>query len=95
MQIDWYTKAVLSVIAFLTALAVGHYLASPSVTAQAQNGLSNVTFAGPSGGLWFFDKGTGEIWSYTPSGEIKGHWKLAALGKPLEVKCGYSTTCGQ
>ena len=61
MQIDWYTKGVLTVIAALLALMVVREYVGPVGLVQAQG-----AFVGVQALSWnvFFDSRTGEIWIY-------------------------------
>jgi hypothetical protein len=82
MRIDLYTKTVLTVIALLLAVIALKPVLQPQAV-MAQGNLSGVQFAPDmSGGSWFFDTHTGDIWHYSGS-EVDRHRKVTQLGKNL------------
>lgn len=83
MKTDRYVKTLLTVIVLLLAFVAAHLLTQPG-TVQAQSGFGNIAFSGPPEGFSFFDKSTGEIWSYGTNGAVVLHLKMTKLGKPLE-----------
>jgi hypothetical protein len=83
MKPDLYTKAVLTVIAFMLVMMSCRQYISPSTTVQAEGKFADLQFAGPSE-VSFFDTRTGEVWIYHPeSGKLLLSWKVTKLGSPL------------
>jgi len=83
MRIDWYTKAVLTVIAvFLGVLALRPYF-SPDAVAHAQGSLTGVqVWYGDVASPKFFDPRTGEVWGYS-GGKLESKSKLTGVGAAL------------
>jgi hypothetical protein len=89
MKPDFYTKAVLTIIAImLTVIACNQYV-NPAATASAQGAkFAGVQFAGSSVDFTLFDTRTGDIWEhYYDTDDHKRHpaymGKLTALDQPL------------
>jgi hypothetical protein len=85
MRIDWYTKAVLTVIAIMLTVIACKPLISPETTTQS------TPFAGvQANGGSFFDPRTGEIWSYSQLADDYGRLiekqRLTKLGQPLVLE---------
>jgi hypothetical protein len=68
MKTDLYTKAVLTVIAFLLLLTACQRYIDPPVAVQAEGPFAGVTVfgLGPDG-YGFFDARTGDLWNYYPA----------------------------
>jgi len=86
MKPDFYTKAVLTVIAVMLSVPALKPLISPATTASAQTSpFSGVQFAAYSnGGFTAFDTRSGDVWNYVGhgSGSVQYYGKLTQLGKP-------------
>jgi hypothetical protein len=86
MRIDLYTKTILTLIALLLAVIAVRPMFQPRV-AEAQSSLSDTQFSvgwGTSEGLTaFFDRRTGDIWTYSEAGKVEHIGKLTQLGKPM------------
>ena len=81
MKPDFYTKAVLTVIASaLLLIACNQYVHPPA--AQAQGAFAGVQFHGAAD-LFVFDARTGQFWGY--SHEHKGAYSLEKAGKIGEL----------
>ena len=82
VQIDLYTKGVLTVIAVLLAeIAVRVYI-SPDAVVQAQGSFAGLQF--DADGPTFFAPRTGEIWRYdNGAGTVYKKYRLTKLGQPL------------
>ena len=83
MQIDRYTKLVLTIIALALAMIACRSVTQPSGVA-AEGPLAGVQFSGVLGGFMAFDTRSGDVWGY----DITNHkWfytgKITQLGKPL------------
>jgi hypothetical protein len=83
MQIDRYTKGVLTVIAVLLAVIALRPYVNPDAVAHAQGQFAGVEFSAGPGGLNFFDTKTGEIWGYNNAGPYKEKFRLTKVGGPL------------
>lgn len=79
MRIDFYTKAVLTVIAISLATLALH---SGDAVAHAQSTAGELQFAATPVGYSFFDPRTGDLWEYSGTG-IHGKFRLAKPGAPL------------
>jgi hypothetical protein len=81
MRIDWYTKAVLTVIAVLLGvIAAKDYLRPEGVQAQ---GVGLQFAGGPyNGDMSFFDPRTGDIAIYT-DGHLTHKRRMTKLGEPM------------
>ena len=82
MRIDFYTKAVLTVIAGLLAMVAFRPWVSPDAVAHAQGSLSELQFAATPVGYSFFDARTGDLWEYSGTG-IHAKFRLTKPGMPL------------
>jgi hypothetical protein len=98
MKPDLYTKAVLTVIAFMLVMIGCHHYVSPATTVKAEGPFAGVQFSGPDT-FSFFDTKTGDLWAYDPahdewggkddlqivrhSGKWKYLGKVSQLGQPL------------
>ena len=82
MRIDWYFKAVLTVIAVaLTSLAVRPWI-HPDQIAYAQAPMPELQVAVTPVGYSFFDARTGDLWEYSGTG-VHAKFRLAKPGLPL------------
>ena len=86
MKPDLYTKAVLTVIAFMLVMIGCHQYVSPTTTVKAEGPFAEVQYNDFS----FFDPRTGELWMYSGNGTTGGHpaklvqkYRLVQLGQPL------------
>ena len=88
MKPDFYTKAVLTVIAFLLLLIACNQYVSPHSAVQAAGPFAHVQFTPDTGTLIFFDTNTGQIWHYNGVNRerVVGSQRLAQLGQPLIVE---------
>jgi N-methylhydantoinase B/oxoprolinase/acetone carboxylase alpha subunit len=87
MKPDLYTKAVLTIIAFLLLLIACNQYA-PEATARAAGQFANLQAAGQDG-MKFFDSSTGEIWSYAirdGKEQLSMKWRLTKLGQPMTLE---------
>ncbi len=85
MKPDLYTKAVLTVIAFMLVMIGCHQYTSPATTVKAEGPFAGVQFAKTVGTVSFFDPGTGTIWVYDEeTKKVERHHKVVALGQPLQ-----------
>ena len=91
MKPDFYTKAVLTVIAIALSVIACKPLINPDTTASAQSGaFPGVQFSGSVQGVFYlFDSRTGDVWLYggTDDGLTmrKYHYKVSALGGPAAL----------
>ncbi len=86
MRIDFYTKAVLTIIAITLSVIASNQLISPRV-ANAQGSLAGLQFTGGGGWSYFFDSRTGEIWSYSiADGKMQAKRRLTKIGEPMVVE---------
>ena len=88
MKPDLYTKAVLTVIAFMLVMIGCPEYVSPSTAVKAEGPFANVTFSVYEGTYSFFDSRTGEIWEYggrfsSHPGAVDSKFRLSQLGQPL------------
>ena len=82
MQADWYTKGVLTVIAFLLAMIAFKQYVSPDSVVRADGSFAGVQYSTSNGYNYFFDTRTGQIWEYyNPNNP--SHYRLTKLGAPL------------
>lgn len=84
MKPDFYTKAILTVIAIALCVLAFKPLFSPGTTASAQSAaFAGVQSYSPGD---FFDARTGDSWVYTrdPGGKFRvyQHYKITKLGEP-------------
>ena len=86
MKLDWYTKAVLTIIAFaLVGNLLKPLITPPSVQAAGEGKFGHVQASVGFGGVLFFDTKTGDVWGYDfPQGTLAGAFRLVELGKPLQ-----------
>jgi hypothetical protein len=82
MKPDLYTKAVLTVIAFMLVMIGCHQYLSPTATAQAAGQFDGVAFSADGGEFAVFDSRTGDIWEYHRNGMIDTHIRIPKLGQP-------------
>ena len=64
MKTDLYTKAALTVIAFLLLVSACHRYIDPPATARAEGPFAGVQFTGPDT-YSFFDTRTGDLWGFS------------------------------
>jgi hypothetical protein len=88
MKPDLYTKAVLTVIAFMLVMIGCRQYASPTIAVKAGSQFANLVFSANNSGYSFFDLQTGEIWEYQgprglAPGRLDGKLKLSQIGQPL------------
>jgi hypothetical protein len=84
MKADLYTKAVLTVIAFMLVMIGCHQYISPATTVKAEGAFASVQFAIDSAsGPVFFDTRTGQVWEYRNSGEFQQKFQLRTLGASI------------
>ena len=82
MRIDWYSKAVLTVIALaLASMAIRPWV-SPDQIAHAQGSLPELQFGATPVGYSFFDAKTGELWEYSGTA-VHAKFRLTKPGQPL------------
>jgi len=87
MRIDFYTKAVLTLIALALLVIAGNSLINPKQNVAAAGKFSDVQFSYAMGGILAVDTRTGDIWDYGLGGEggsgvqLLGH--IDEIGKPL------------
>lgn len=94
MKTDRYTKIILTVIAFaLVANLLVSVLTPSNVHAGWGAKYEDIEMGGTFGNI-FFDKKTGDIWTYEYDEHLKGdlklwcHYKLVELGKDLQKVSG-------
>jgi hypothetical protein len=89
MKPDLYTKAVLTVIAFMLVMIGCRQYISPTTTVKAERAFSNLSFSANNGPYIFFDTRTGELWEYTGldsgsgAGVLRAKFKMAQIGQRL------------
>lgn len=87
MKVDIYTKVILFVIAFfLCIIAFRPIIQVDTVRANPGNFDSldlEIIVTQKGGTMVFFDRNSGEFWSYDGDAKFKGHGKLVELGKDL------------
>lgn len=81
MKLDFYTKAVLTIIAFMLTVIACKTVISPETTASAQGPFTSVQF--DASAKTFFDTRRGEIWIYRDILEPALKFRLTKLGQPL------------
>jgi hypothetical protein len=86
MKPDLYTKAVLTVIAFMLVLIGCHQYTSPATTVQAEGPFAGVQYSDSGGNPTFFDPKTGEVWFYSMplqdgTAYVVRHWRIPKLGE--------------
>jgi hypothetical protein len=82
MRIDLYTKTILTIIALLLAAIVTKPLFTPSAIV-ADGKFTAMQFTGSPGGFYVFDPRSGDVWSYSSTGQVE-HLKIVTLGQPLQ-----------
>ena len=89
MKTDLYTKAVLTVIAFMLVMIGCHQYVAPATAVKAdkvEGQFANLQFAIASDRYVFFDSRTGDVWEYFTSSSYLGApgklWKKANLAQP-------------
>jgi uncharacterized membrane protein len=82
MKADLYTKAVLTVIAFMLVMIGCHQYVSPTTTVNAEGQFAGVQFTGPTP-FSFFDTRTGQVWVYYPNGGTLKKYRLTGIGGAL------------
>jgi hypothetical protein len=94
MKTDLYTKAVLTVIAFLLLLTACDRYINPPAAVRAEGPFAGVFYSGPNAHS-FFDTRTGDLWGYYPASRsafdnkkiYPATWhyfgKVTQLGQPL------------
>jgi hypothetical protein len=89
MKSDLYTKAVLTVIAFMLVMIGCRDYVNPRISVKAEGPFAGVQFSGGAGGFTIFDPRTGDIWQYysnngmsVPSME---HTRISAPGIPASA----------
>ncbi|MGB8260964.1 MAG: hypothetical protein WCE75_11460 [Terracidiphilus sp.] len=91
MKPDLYTKAVLTVIAFMLVLIGCRDYVNPPTTVKAEGPFAGVQFSTSQGEDYFFDTRTGDVWQYHEAeGQYKvfTHAKLSKLGDPGASSAG-------
>jgi hypothetical protein len=92
MKPDLYTKAVLTVIAFMLVMIGCHQYISPMTVVQAEGPFAGVQFSTAGAGYRFFDTRTGDLWEldtrFGSNGDPAGwEWlhrgRVTRLGQPL------------
>jgi hypothetical protein len=80
---DLYTKAVLTVIAFMLVIICCHQYVSPATTVKAEVPFAGVQFVANvnTDGFQAYDTRTGEFWFYGDSLDRKGFLKLETADK--------------
>jgi hypothetical protein len=92
MRTDTYTKAVLTVIAFLLLLIACNQYANPESKVRAEGTFAGSQFSATDVSINLFDTRTGEIWVYSrhpnlgPLGHVDSKFKLTKPGQPLVVE---------
>ena len=85
MKPDLYTKAVLTVIAFMLVMIGCRQYVSPTTVVQAEGPFASVQFTGTA--YSFFDPRTGEVWQYYNDGTVGVHFRITKLGqRAVETK---------
>ena len=85
MKPDLYTKAVLTVIAFMLVMIGCRQYVSPITTVKAEGQFAGVLYTGPS--LYsFFDTKTGEVWEHDNDGIVATHLRITKLGQRAVVE---------
>ena len=64
MRTDTYTKAVLTVIAFLLLLIACNQYVNPESKARAEGPFAGLQFSATIGQIYLFDTRSGDIWGY-------------------------------
>jgi hypothetical protein len=83
MKPDLYTKAVLTVIAFMLVMIGCHQYISPATTVKAEGQFGGVQFSG-NGNYWgFFDTRSGDLWKFDSGNGWRYEGRITALGQPL------------
>ncbi len=83
MKPDLYTKAVLTVIAFMLVMIGCHQYVSPTTIVKAEGQFAGVEFVS-NAQIAFFDSRTGEVWVYRWNGSLDKHYRVTTLGQPLK-----------
>jgi hypothetical protein len=87
MKPDLYTKAVLTVIAFMLVMIGFREFVNPTTTVSAEGPFSGVQFSGDTDTFTLFDSRTGDIWSYNLGTEkpYVDHTRIPAPGVPFSA----------
>jgi hypothetical protein len=87
MTLDWYTKAVLTVIALaLVGNLLKPVLTPPTVQVAGEGKFEHLQASIGVGGPLLFDTKTGDLWLYNfPDGTLAEKFKLVELGKSMQV----------
>jgi hypothetical protein len=93
MKPDLYSKAVLTVIAFMLVMIGCHQYVSPTASVKADKTewqFANIQFVGIGTELWAIDTKSGDVWVYDANHysmgaprEVKDKLKLTQLGQSL------------
>jgi hypothetical protein len=87
MKTDLYTKAVLTVIAFMLVMIGCHQYISPATAVKAEGPFAGIQFTGNSLQFTLFDPRTGDIWEYksytNTNRKDMYHTKIPAPGVPV------------
>jgi hypothetical protein len=95
MKPDLYTKAILTLIAFMLVMIGFHQYLSPATAVKAEGPFAGVQFTGTTDDFTMFDPRTGDIWSYTSNGGYSmpprmEHVRISAPGIPASAVGWYS-----
>ena len=87
MKPDLYTKAALTVIAFMLVMIGCHQYTSPATTVKAEGPFADVQFNGNAYQFTLFNPRTGDIWQYesftNSNRKNLYHSKISAPGIPV------------
>ena len=84
MKPDLYTKAVLTVIAFMLVMIGCHQYISPATTVKAEGPSAGVQFSYYAGEFVVYDNRTGDFWTYMAGSHgfvVTEHAKVPKLGE--------------
>lgn len=85
MKVDFYTKAILTLIAiFLGVLSLRPIIEPEGAFAGASDKFGNLAFASYEDHVLFFDRKTGDVFNYFIGRSIKPYFgRIVELGEPL------------
>jgi hypothetical protein len=84
MKPDLYTKAVLTVIAFMLVMIGCRQYVIPTTTVHAEGPFAGVQFSGNSTHFTLFDSRTGDIWEYQKGFDGSEHTKISSPGSAVK-----------